>query len=123
MGFFATWVVGSIAMAATIFLVPGITAVGDAAMAPIFAALALALINATIKPIAQLLSLPLTIVTLGIFYIVVNASMLELASWLSRNVFHAGIAIESFGAAFVGAIVLSIVSMMVSGALGLDEDE
>ena len=48
---------------------------------------------------------------------------MELASWLSRNVFHAGIAIESFGAAFVGAIVLSIVSIVVSSALGLDEDE
>ena len=123
MEFLTSWLVGAIACAAAIALVPGISAVGGSYLGPLMCALALSLVNAIIQPVVELLSLPLTIVTLGIFYIVVNASMLELASWLSRNVFHAGIAIESFGAAFLGAIVLSIVSMMVSGALGLDEDE
>ena len=75
MGFFATWVVGSIAMAATIFLVPGITA----GRRRYGAHLALRWRSSTppSSP-SRMLSLPLTIVTLGIFYIVVNASMLEL---------------------------------------------
>ena len=59
-----------------------------------------------------------TIGTLGIFYVVVNAMVLELASFLSRNIFHAGIAIESFGSALVGAVIISIVSMLVGGAVG-----
>ena len=66
----------------------------------------------------EVLALPLTIGTLGIFYVVVNAMVLELASFLSRNIFHAGIAIESFGSALVGAVIISIVSMLVGGAVG-----
>ena len=89
-------------------------------IAPIFCALALSLLNATVRPLLQVLSLPITVISLGIFHLVVNAVVLEMASALSRNVFHAGIAIESFGAAFLGAIVISVVSMLVGGIVGAD---
>ena len=81
-------------------------------------ALALALVNATLKPILALLSFPITIVTLGLFYLVLNALMLELASYLSREIFHAGISIESFGSAFFGAIIISIVATVVGLVVG-----
>ena len=117
MKFLGTWLVDAIACAFAIWMVPGITAIGGDWAAPIFCALALSLLNATVL---QVLSLPITVISLGIFHLVVNAVVLEMASALSRNVFHAGIAIESFGAAFLGAIVISVVSMLVGGIVGAD---
>jgi putative membrane protein len=76
-------------------------------------ALALALVNAIVKPVVEVLSLPLTIVTLGIFYLVINAMMLNLASGLSVSLFGSGIEIDSFGAAMMGAIVISLASMII----------
>jgi len=113
MSFIGSWFITAIATAAAIWLVPGIEAVGGTWAGPIFCALALAFVNAIVKPVMTILSIPITILTLGIFYLVINALMLELASWLSRNIFHAGISIDSFGAAFLGAIVISIVSAIL----------
>jgi len=120
MEFLGTWLALACGCGVAVWLVPGIEAVGGATLAPVFCALALALVNATIKPIMSVLSLPLTIVTLGLFSLVLNALMLELASYLSRNVFHAGITISSFGAAFVGSIIISFVAMIVGGILGIE---
>lgn len=113
MGFIANWISTAIAIGCAVWLVPGITVVGGSWQGLVFAALILALVNAIIKPVIKLLSLPVTIITLGIFSLVINAFMLELASYLSRNIFHAGIAIDSFGAAFIGAIIVSIVTVIV----------
>ena len=119
--FLGSWIVCAVACAAAIFMVPGIEVVGDQIAGTLLAALALALVNATVKPVMQLLALPATILTLGLFTLVVNAMMLELASWLSRHVFSMGIAISTFGSAMLGAIVISIVSTIVSAATGLGE--
>lgn len=122
MEFLGTWLVTSIATACAIAMVPGITAVGGSYLGPIMCALALALVNAIVKPVVKLLSLPLTILTLGVFYLVVNAVMLELASSLSLSIFGSGIQIDSFGAAFVGAIVISLASMIIGPIVGTDQD-
>lgn len=119
MGFFGKWLITTVAVFAATAIVPGITTVGGAYAGPILTALALAIVNVSIKPIMQALSLPLSILTLGIFALVVNALMLELASWLSRNIFHAGITIESFGAAFLGALIISIVTAIIGAVTGL----
>ena len=118
MSFVARWVTATIACAAAIWLVPGIVPVGGTWVGAVFCALVLALLNATIKPLLQVLALPVTLLTLGIFYVVVNAFVLELASWLSRNIFHAGIAIDSLGSAILGAIIISLVSSVVGGIIG-----
>ena len=120
MGFIGRWVVLTLATMVAVWLVPGIETVGGAWLGPIMCALVLALVNATVKPIMNIISLPLTIITLGIFYLVLNALMLQLASFLSREIFHAGIYIQSFGSAFIGAIIISIVAMIVGGVTGLD---
>jgi putative membrane protein len=73
------------------------------------AALILGLLNAIVRPILFLLTLPLTIVTLGLFLIVLNAVMLELTAWLVS-----GFVIDSFGWACVGAIVLGLISLVTS---------
>ena len=113
MSFIISWLSSAIAVACAVWLVPGIESIGGSWEGPLFASLALALVNAIIKPIIQLLSLPVNVLTLGLFSLVINAIMLELASYLSRNIFHAGISIDSFWSAFIGAIIVSIVTTIV----------
>lgn len=120
MRFLGKWLVTTIACAVAIWLVPGIVPIGGAWQSALFCALVLALLNATVKPLLQLLSAPITVATLGIFYVLVNAFVLELASWLSRNIFHAGIVIESLGAAILGAVIVSLVSLVVGAVVGDD---
>lgn len=114
MGFIGTWLITTISVGVAIWLIPGIEVIGGAWAAPIFTALFLALVNAIIRPVLQVLSLPITILTLGIFALVINALMLELAGYLSRNITHNGIIVTGFGAAFLGAIVISIVSSILN---------
>ncbi|WP_455136569.1 phage holin family protein [Thermophilibacter sp.] len=120
MRFIGKWLVSTVACAAAIWLVPGIVPVGGTWVGALFCALVLALLNASVKPVLQILSAPITLLTLGLFYVVVNALVLELASWLSLNLFGAGIAIYSLGSAIMGAIIISIVSMLLSGLIGND---
>ena len=117
MRFLKRWFVCALAIALAIYLVPGIVPLGDTVKSAIFAALALALVNATIKPIMKVLSLPLTILSLGVFSLVVNAVALEIASWLSVSVFGLGIYCTSFGAAFWGALVISVVSAILNAVI------
>ena len=121
MNFIIRWVVTAVAVAAAVFLVPGISTVGsDSAVAIAVLALVLSLVNVSIKPILQVLSMPITVITLGIFYLIVNALMLELAASLATGFFGSGIAISSFLSAIFGSIVISIVSSIVNGLIGND---
>jgi putative membrane protein len=73
------------------------------------------LVNALIKPIVQVVSIPLYILTLGLFHIVVNALMLWITAWITRHTTHWGLQIDHFWwTAIWAAIVLSIVSWALS---------
>src|ERR1700739_3847775 len=73
------------------------------------------LVNAFIKPVVQILSIPLYILTLGLFHIVINAFMLWLTAWITRHTTHWGLYIEKFWwTAIWAAILLSIVSWLLS---------
>ncbi|RXR63781.1 phage holin family protein [Mycobacterium tuberculosis] len=73
------------------------------------------LVNAFIKPIVQILSIPLYILTLGLFHVVVNASMLWLTAWITEHTTHWGLQIDHFWwTAIWAAILLSIVSWILS---------
>jgi putative membrane protein len=76
--------------------------------AALIAALVIGLVNATLGVLLKIVTFPLTVLTLGIFWFVINALMLELASWLLRPAF----AVDSFASAFWGAIILSLVNML-----------
>jgi putative membrane protein len=78
-----------------------------------FAALVAGLVNALIRPILFLLTLPLTILTLGLFTLILNALMFQFVGWLVGG-FH----VDSFTGAFLGALLLSIVSFIGSRFLG-----
>lgn len=84
--------------------------VPDSAGGLILVAIVFGLVNAFIKPLIQLLSCPLTILTLGLFTLVINALMLMLTGWLTGG----GVSTDGFGAALLGAIIISIVSTVLS---------
>lgn len=119
MSFLVRWLVTAIGVGAAVWIVPGITAMGpDSTVAIIVFALILALVNVSVKPVLQVLSLPISIVTLGIFYLIINALMLELAAFLAEGMFGSGIAIANFPSAFFGSIVISIVSSIANNLIG-----
>jgi putative membrane protein len=88
----------------------------DNNQAMIAAAVVLALVNAYLRPLVVILTLPITILTLGTFTFVINALMLELVSWLIPA-FH----IDTFWTAMGGALVISIVSFLLSWFLRPDK--
>ena len=93
------------------YLVPGVSAASTSAL--IWAAIALGLINAFVRPVLVLLTLPFTILTLGLFLLVLNAAMLNLAGW-----FVDGFDVVGFWSSVMGAIVISLVSWLCSSFIG-----
>lgn len=123
MNFIMRWLGVAIATAVAIWLMPGLNTVGDSGYVAVAVfALALSLVNSLIKPLVKTLSFPLTILTLGIFYLIINGAMLSLASWLSVNIFASGVVADTFGDAVVGSIVISIVSVIANAALGVEKE-
>lgn len=100
------WMLNALALILISYLVPGFH-IGSFFSA-LVAALVLGLVNVLIRPIILLLTLPLTLLTLGLFVFVVNALMLLLVSDVVK-----GVTIDSFGAAFVGAVILWVMSMTI----------
>lgn len=109
-----------VAVAVAVWLVPGIEIGGTVSTwaSVLIIALIIALLNMTIKPILQVLGLPITFITLGIFYLIINTALLYLASWLAGTLFGVDFIIDSFGSGFVASIVISIVSGILNGVLG-----
>ena len=117
LNFFLTWIVAAVSLVITTYIVPGITVVSfPAAM---LAAVVIGLVNAVVRPIITLLTLPLSIITLGFFLFVVNAVSLSLASWLA-GAFSIGFAVNGFWPALFGAIVLSFVSGLIGRFVNAD---
>jgi putative membrane protein len=96
-------------------IVPGVTY--DGGPLPLFGvALVFGVINATLRPLAKVLTFPIIIVTLGIFALVINGLMLWLTSSLSSQL-GLGFHVSGFWPAFWGALVVSLVSMVLSFAI------
>lgn len=81
----------------------------------LFAAVILGLVNAFVKPLMVLLTIPLTIITLGLFLLVINALVLQLVAALSP-----GVRISGFGQAVLGSIVLTILNLLAVMILGIN---
>ncbi len=102
------------ALAVAIWLVAGITlddgsTMGRRTLTLILVALLFGLVNLIVKPVVKLLSLPLFILTLGLFTLVVNALMLLLTSWLADQ-FDLSFHVDNFWSALIGGLIISIVS-------------
>ena len=123
MRFILSWIAVAIASAVAIWMIPGIFTIGnDGTLAVVLFALILSLINATIKPVAQFLGMPLSIITLGIFYLIINGLMLMLASWVSTTIFASGVVVDGLTSAIFGSVVISIVSAIVNSITGAKEE-
>lgn len=123
MKFIARWIVTALAVGVAVWLVPGISVFGtETWVAVALFGLVLALVNMSVKPVLQVISLPVTVLTLGVFYLVVNALMLYLAQWLANGLLGLDFFIADFGSAFLGAIVVSIVSAVLNAVIGANED-
>lgn len=103
MGFFAHWVVTAISLVVADWMLAGVRVGSGLALA--VAALVLGLVNALVRPLILILTLPLTVVTLGLFYLVVNGLAFGLAAALVP-----GFSVQSLGSAIAGALVVSLVS-------------
>lgn len=109
--------VTAIAVAAAVYLIPGIQVGSDAVKAVVLTAIVLGLVNAFIKPLLKLFSLPLMAMTLGLFIFVVNAICLYLAAWISRTIFDVQFSFDNIWAVLLGAIVISVVSTVLNWVL------
>ena len=107
MGFLIRLVVNAIALICVAYVVQGIHVSGLGGA--LIAALILGIVNAILRPILLLLSLPLEVLTLGLFTLVINALLFWLVGAL-----HVGLTVDGFWPAFWGAIVMSIVSWLLS---------
>ena len=111
------WVITALALFVAAWLVPGIRVAGQGWVVFSVMAVILGLVNAVIRPVLKLLSCPLIILTLGFFVLVINGITLWLASAIAVSWFHVGFYVDGFGAAFLGAVIVSIVSVILTALL------
>jgi putative membrane protein len=107
MGFLIRWFVNAVALYLTTLIVPGVQVASF--LGAVVAALVLGIVNAVLRPIVLLLTLPLNILTLGLFTFVVNAFMLYIVAVTTHEIHLA-----SAFAALLGAVVLSVISFVLS---------
>ena len=104
------WLLNAVALLAVAYLLPSIHVASLGAA--LFAALLLGLINAVLRPLLLLLTLPVTLVTLGLFIFVINGLMF----WLAGSLIE-GFAVDGFWPAVLGSLLYSVTSWALSGLL------
>jgi len=109
------WLISTVSLLVVAYLLPGIAFSGLGAA--LIASIVVGLVNATLGFILKVLTLPLTLLTFGLFLLIINALMLQLASFLVPGFFVAG-----FWSAFFGAIILSLVSMYLRSLFIAEEE-
>jgi len=129
---FLTWLLTTaIALATAAWLIDGIRFTGpDSGTAEIqekllpliLVSLLLGLISSLVKPVLTILSIPFIIVTLGLFLLVINAAMLMLTGWLAGKL-DIGFDVTGFWPAVGGAIVITLVTWIVDGVIGTDDEK
>jgi putative membrane protein len=104
------WAISAISLLVVGYLIPGIhvEGLGPALIAPVV----IGLVNATVGLVLKIVTFPITILSLGLFLLIINALMLMLAAYLVP-----GFAVAGFWSAFFGAIVMSLVSMILRSLL------
>lgn len=116
------WLITSVALFLAALIVPGIRVEGNAWIVYAVMAIILGLVNAVVRPILKVLSCPLIVLTLGLFVLVINGLTLWLSSLIAVNWLGVGFYVDTFWAALLGALIVSIVSVVLS-ALLIDKRE
>jgi len=106
-GLLLRWLILTVAIMAAAYLFPGIQVSGFGTA--LFAALVLGVLNAFFRPILFILTLPINILTLGLFTFVINAFLLMMTSGVIG-----GLVVDGFGSALIGSLIISIVSWLLS---------
>jgi putative membrane protein len=112
-GLLIRWVVTALALWLTATIVPSLVTIRNAGAA-IVAALVLGLVNAIVRPILLLLTLPFTIVTIGLFIFILNAAMFGLAALITGK----GFEVHGFWGALVGSLLVSVISLVLNMIIG-----
>src|SRR5262249_61069805 len=112
-GLLIRWIITALALWLTATIVPGLVTIKSAGAA-IIAALVLGLVNAIVRPILLLLTLPFTIVTLGLFIFILNAAMFGLAALIAGK----GFEVHGFWGALVGSLLVSLISLVLNMMVG-----
>ena len=110
-GFLIRVLITAVGLLLASMLVPGVAVASP--MGLLFAALVLGFVNALVRPVVVVLTLPLTILTLGLFLLVVNAAMLQLVDW-----FIADFAVTGFWSAVFASLIIALTSMIGSWFIG-----
>jgi putative membrane protein len=113
--FLGRWLVNTVAVWAAANIVHGISYDGFGALCVV--ALILAVLKLFVRPFLVVLSLPFLLSTFGLFLLVINACLLYFVGWLVRS-FH----VAGFSAAFWGALVISVISLILNAVFGLREE-
>jgi putative membrane protein len=111
---FVRLIINAVALLIVAYLLPGVHV--SSFIGALVAALVLGIVNAIVRPILVLLTLPVVILTLGLFTLVINAITFYLVGHLGI-----GLEVSGFGTAFLGALILSIVSYLLSSLVGAAE--
>lgn len=111
------WASIALALFAAAYFLPGIRVSGNGWIAYAAMALILSVVNMVVRPILRFFAFPLTVITLGLFLLVINAVTFWLASWLAVNYFKVGFYVADFMSAFWGALIVSVVSSVLSSLL------
>jgi putative membrane protein len=126
MRFLIRWAINAIALYAAIYVVNntigGIDLQNPSWTSFIWMALIFGLANALLRPLISILTCPLIILTLGLFTLLINTFLFYLVGWIGAF-FNVGYTIDNFWAAFVGAILVSVVSIVLSMFLRDDAEE
>ena len=115
------WVIVSLALFVAAWLVPGIAVDGNGWVVYAVMAVILGLVNAIVRPLLKLLTCPLILLTLGLFTLVINAITLLLASQIAQKWFNVGFYVDGFWPAFLGALIVSIVTVILSALVREDD--
>ena len=107
----------AVALAVAAGLVDGISVgpgtTGERALTLLGVAIIFGLVNAIVRPILRLLTLPLVVLTLGLFLLVLNALMLLLTEWIAKQ-FDLAFHVDGFWAALLGALIVTVVSFLIN---------
>lgn len=114
--FVLRWIINGVALYAAITLIPGLRLLDESVPSFVWLALIFGLLNASVRPILKLLTCPFILLTLGLFTLVVNTGMFYLTSWIGEF-FGLQLQINGFWAAFFGALIVSIVSVVLTFVL------
>lgn len=104
----ATWLIGAAAISISAWIMPGVNVSGFGSA--LLAALILGIVNAFIRPLLLILTLPINILTLGLFTLVINTAMVGLTAWILP-----GFSIANFWIALIFSIILSVITWIMEG--------